>query len=99
MASFFALPTLLFERLTVLLKAQFLPSLALRALSSFLPFLIVSRTVPEQAALALTPAGTLILPFTTIFTLPPLIFAVAPLPLPESVNAGSGRESSGVAEV
>src|SRR3954447_20434984 len=96
MASFFAAPTLLLDRLIVLENEQVLLSFALRALSSFLPFLIVRKTVPEHAAFALTPAGTLILPLTTIFTLPPLIVAVAPLPLPESENVGSGRASSGV---
>ena len=63
-------------------------------MSSVLPFLIVMLTVPVQALLALTPLGTLILPLTTIFTLPPLIFAVAPLPSPVSVNVGSGRVSA-----
>src|SRR5689334_7692116 len=63
-ASFFAEPTFFFVKLIVFLKEQDLLSLALRALSSVLPFLIVSWTVPVHAVFLLTPAGTLILPLT-----------------------------------
>src|SRR3712207_3987294 len=72
--SFLALPTLRADRLIVFENVHFSPTDAVRAVSSFLPFLTVSSTAPEQ------PEEALSLPRTTILTLPPKTFAVAPLP-------------------